>query len=218
MLYLRNWFYAVAASAFGATATAQDAEPADSLSPPAVETPPRMDPKYPLKIAPKQYMAPSLHLHEGTCAVRAEVDSAGFVRATQLISTSGSAEVDAFCLEGFARARLLPATMNGKPVTTWANVPIAWNIPPHTKFHAQRMDDDQITIPIIEKNYELKVEPSDYPVAARAKHQEGDCTIHVFVNETLRTAAFQRPFSVVERSLLVGQRPIRFSRTCHSAR
>jgi len=70
---------------------------------------------------------------EGICVVRVEVDAEGFVRATQLVFSSGFDSLDAACLSGFAGGQFRPAKKNGKAVTTWINVPIAWNIPPSYK-------------------------------------------------------------------------------------
>jgi hypothetical protein len=46
---------------------------------------------------------------------------------TQLISPCGSERLDAACLAAFASGHLLPAAVNGTPVTSWASIPIAWN-------------------------------------------------------------------------------------------
>jgi TonB family protein len=120
---------------------------------------------------------------EGICVVRIEADSDGLVRATQLVSTSGFDQLDEACLASFRRARVRPATLDGKAVSIWGNVPIAWNLTPQKHFRSQRVNDDQITLPIIQKHYELKVGPSNYPTAAKTMHQHGDCTVHVSVSE-----------------------------------
>jgi TonB family protein len=38
-------------------------------------------------------------------------------------------------------------------------------------------------VPKVRKDYQLKIGPGHYPPESRAMHQEGDCTIHGFVNE-----------------------------------
>ena len=164
-------------------AAPQDSQPTASQSPPAVETPIRVDPRHPIRIGENYPTDSKGHREEGICAVRIEVESSGFVRATQLVVKSGSARLDEACLANFTAARFIPATINGTPITTWVNIPIAWNLAGHTTYHVHRVNDDEIQIPIIQKSYQLKVGPNDYPPESRALHQEGDCTIRALINE-----------------------------------
>jgi len=156
-----------------------------SNSPPVVvKTHIRMDKSRPLKLR-ENYPVESRRLREsGICGVRIEVDTAGDVLATQLISSTGFERLDAACLADFANGHLLPAAINGMPVTSWASIPVAWNITgaPHT-FRPQRFNDEQLPVPIVQTDYELQVGPRFYPDTSRAMHQQGDCTVHVFVKE-----------------------------------
>jgi|ERR1700722_16434383 len=154
-------------------------------SPPAIVTANiRMDQNRPIKLG-ENYPVESRRLHEaGICGVRVEVDIAGDVLATQLISSAGFERLDAACLANFANGHLLPAAINGTPVTRWASIPIAWNTTgaAHT-YRPQRFNDEQLPVPIVQTDYELHVGPRFYPDTSRAMHQQGDCTEHVFVNE-----------------------------------
>jgi len=38
-------------------------------------------------------------------------------------------------------------------------------------------------VPIAQTDYELQVGPRFYPDTSKAMHQQGDCTVHVFVKE-----------------------------------
>jgi TonB family protein len=156
-------------------ATPQASQPTATPSPSAVETPVRSDPKHPIKTEG--------HGAEGICAVRIEVESNGFVRATQLVVTSGLARLDEACLAALTAARFIPATINGTPVTIWVTIPIAWNLAGRTTYHVHKVNDDEIQIPIIQKSYQLRVGPSDYPPESRTLHQEGDCAIRALIDK-----------------------------------
>jgi TonB family protein len=144
----------------------------------------RMDPTRPIKLH-ENYPAESRRLHEaGICGVRVEVDTAGDVLATQLISSAGFERLDAACLANFANGHLLPAAINGTPVTRWASIPVAWNTTgaAHT-FRPERFNDEQLPVPIVQTDYELQIGLRFYPDTSREMHQQGDCTVHVFVKE-----------------------------------
>jgi TonB family protein len=175
-------FFSVVCYVLGGCAT-EKLLPSQNSSPLSVETPIRLDKSHMPKIGNEFYPQESrLRREEGICVVRMEVDTDGLVRATQLVSSSGSERLDGACLTGFANGQFLPATLNGKTVTTWANIPTAWRLSTGSGL-PKKLDDDQITVPIIQKHYQLRVGPGDYPVASRTMQQQGDCTIHVFVKE-----------------------------------
>jgi TonB family protein len=148
-----------------------------------VETPVRVDPKHPIKIG-ENYPAESRRKgEEGLSVVRIEVDADGIVRATQLVLTSGFGRLDEATLASFSGAQMIPATINGEAVSTWANIPVAWNLAGHGTYRPHRVNDAEIPIPIILKSYRLKVSPNDYPSESRATHQEGDCAIRTTVDK-----------------------------------
>jgi TonB family protein len=144
------------------------------LLPPLVpgRTPAKIDQEHPLRIGEDFYPIESRRLNEeGMCVVRVEVDIDGHIRATQLISSSGFERLDAACLAAFADGRLIPATVDGRPVASWAAIPVKWKL----------SGRDFSAIPQIREDYQLKVGPDFYPGSARERHQEGDCVVHVAV-------------------------------------
>jgi TonB family protein len=159
------------------------ATPQDVQSTARVETPVRVDPKHPIKIGENYPALSRKKGEEGISVVRIEVDADGVVRATQLVSTSGFARLDEASLGAFAGARMIPATIDGEPVNTWANIPIAWNLAGRGTYRPHKVNDAEIQIPIILKSYRLKVGPNDYPSKSRAAHQEGDCTIRAQIDQ-----------------------------------
>lgn len=148
---------------------------------PVVKTPVRIDKAHPPIVRPAEYPNESARLGEkGFCAVRMEVDFDGLIRAKQLVVSTGIGRLDAACLAAFADARFIPASVNGKPVANWINLPIDWGQGSHL---GRAVTDDQLAVPIVRKDYELNVGPRFYPAESQAMHQEGDCSIHVLVRE-----------------------------------
>jgi TonB family protein len=170
--------YILSSLLISATATSQDIQ-----STAHVETPVRVDPKHPIKLGEYYPALSKKRGEEGLSVIRIEVDADGVVRATQLVSTSGFARLDEASLDAFTGAQMIPATINGEPVYTWANIPIAWNLAGHATYRPHKVDDAEIQIPIILKSYRLKVGPNDYPSGSRAAHQEGDCTIRAQIDK-----------------------------------
>lgn len=135
-------------------------------------TPPRVDPSHPLRIGEQYYPPESRRLQEeGICMVRIEVDSDGHIRATQLLSSSGFDRLNAACVASFADGRLIPATVDGKPVSVWVAIPIVWKL----------ADKNFDSTPQIRADYQLKIGPDNYPPLSLKLHQEGDCVVHVTV-------------------------------------
>ena len=141
-------------------------------APPTGGTPPRIDPSHPLRIGEEYYPPESRRLQEeGICVVRIEVDPDGHIRATQLLSSSGFERLNAACLAGFAGGRLIPAEVDGKPVSAWVQIPVIWRL---TDKHFE-------STPQIRADYQLKIGPDNYPPISLKLHQEGDCVVHVTV-------------------------------------
>jgi TonB family protein len=159
------------------------ATPQDIQSTAHIETPVRVDPKHPIKIGENYPALSRKRGEEGLSIVRIEVDADGAVRATQLVSSSGFVRLDEASLDAFSGAQMIPATIHGEPVNTWANIPIAWNSAGHGNYRPHKVSDAEIRIPIILKSYRLKVGPNDYPSESRAAHQEGDCTIDALIDK-----------------------------------
>jgi TonB family protein len=147
--------------------------PASATSAPlAIKTNVRIDPNRPLRIGEAYYPIESKRLgEEGSCTVRIEVDADGHIPATQLLSSTGFARLDAACLGAFGEGHLIPKTVDGKPMTSWVQMPINWKLTGKT-FNA---------VPQFAEDFRLKVGLEDYPVNSRKLHQEGDCVVHVDV-------------------------------------
>jgi TonB family protein len=113
------------------------------------------------------------------------VDADGHLPATQLVSSTGFERLDAACLSAFAEGRLIPKTVDGKPVSSWVLIPINWKLTGKV-FTAT---------PQIAEDYRLKVGLEDYPPRSRKLHQEGDCVVHVEVAKdgTLSNVALTKP-------------------------
>jgi TonB family protein len=160
------------------SATSQDLPSTTS-----VETPVRADPKHPINLSEGYPEQSRKNGEEGLAVIRIEVDINGIVRATQLVVSSGFARLDDAALVAFTGARMIPATVDGEAVATWANMPIAWNLEGHHKYRAQKVDDMDLRVPIIVKSHRLKVGPHDYPAESRAGHKEAICTIRALVDQ-----------------------------------
>jgi TonB family protein len=125
-----------------------------------------------LRIGEEFYPPESRRLQEeGICVVGFEVDPDGHIRATQLLSSSGFPRLNEACLAGFANGRLIPATVDGKPVAAWISIPVTWKLNGKTF----------TTTPQIRHDYQLKIGPDDYPPISLKLHQEGDCVVHLTV-------------------------------------
>jgi TonB family protein len=160
---------------------ADDSTP--TTPPTVVRTPIRVDTVHPTRYG-NDYPHLPLNGEGGLCGVRIEVDTEGNVLATQLIVSTGVPRVDAECVLSSADVHFVPATINGTPITSWASTPVDINA-----VRTLRLPNDgQLTVPIIKSDYELRVGPHFYPFEARAAQQEGDCTVHVLVNENGATS------------------------------
>lgn len=141
-------------------------------TPSVSKNPPMQDPNHPLHLGQEYYPIESRrHQEEGTCVVRLQVDVDGYIRATQLLSSTGFERLNAACLSSFTNGRMIPATKEGKPVTSWYNIRVNW-----------RLNGNGVsTTPQIRDDYELKAGLENYPPLSRKLHQEGDCVVRVTV-------------------------------------
>jgi TonB family protein len=155
-----------------ATPPPAPALPPIATTPSVSKTPPMQDPKHPLHIGEEYYPVESRRLgEEGTCVVRLQVDADGYIRATQLLSSTGHQRLNAACLSSFTDARMIPATVDGKPAESWFLFRVNWKLNGLGFNNTPRIRDD----------YHLKVGPDDYPPLSRKLHQEGDCIVHATV-------------------------------------
>ena len=92
-------------------------------------TPPRMDPKHPLKIGEEWYPDASKRANEeGRCVVQVTVAADGTIKSESLQSSSGFPRLDDACLKAVHGQRMLPATEDGKPIEKTASLPIVWKL------------------------------------------------------------------------------------------
>ncbi len=92
-------------------------------------TPPRMDPKHPLKIGEEWYPDASKRANEeGRCIVQMTVAADGRIAAETLQQSSGFPRLDEACLKAVHGQRMLPATEDGKPVEKTVSIPIVWKL------------------------------------------------------------------------------------------
>ena len=111
--------------------TQTQAQPAPVAQAPAPKpgTPPRMDPKHPLKIGEEWYPDASKRANEeGRCIVQMTVASDGRVASETLQQTSGFPRLDEACLKAVHGQRMLPATEEGKQVEKQVSIPIVWKL------------------------------------------------------------------------------------------
>jgi TonB family protein len=131
-----------------------------------------IDPKHPLHIGEEYYPLESRkHREEGSCLVRLQVDADGYIRATQLLTSTGFPRLNAACLSSAIDGRMIPATVGGKPTPSWHLLRVNWRLT------GLGFND----VPRIRDDYQLKVAIDDYPPLSRKLHQEGDCVVHVTV-------------------------------------
>lgn len=89
----------------------------------------KQDPRHPLKIGEDYYPDASKRLNEeGKCIVKVHVSADGRITDASIQQTSGFPRLDEACLKGVRGQRMLPATVEGKPVESEANLPIVWKL------------------------------------------------------------------------------------------
>jgi protein TonB len=103
--------------------------PAPVVAAPRPGTPPRQDPKHPLRIGDEWYPDASRRANEeGRCVVTVTVSADGRITNESLQSSSGFPRLDEACLKAVHGLRMLPATEDGKPVEKTVSLPIAWKL------------------------------------------------------------------------------------------
>jgi len=103
--------------------------PVAAAPPPRPGTPPRMDPKHPLKIGEEWYPDASKRANEeGRCIVQVTVAADGTIKSESIQQSSGFPRLDDACLKAVHGQRMIPATEEGKPVEKTAALPIVWKL------------------------------------------------------------------------------------------
>jgi protein TonB len=103
--------------------------PVAVAAPPRPGTPPRMDPRHPLKIGEDYYPDASKRANEeGRCVVTVTVAVDGRITNEAIQTSSGFPRLDEACLKGVHGQRLLPATEDGKPIEKTVSLPIVWKL------------------------------------------------------------------------------------------
>jgi protein TonB len=113
------------------TAAPTPAPVAAAPAPPAPHpgTPPRMDPKHPLKIGEEWYPDASKRANEeGRCTVTVTVAADGHISGETIQTSSGFPRLDDACLKAVHGQRMMPATEDGKPVEKTVALPIVWKL------------------------------------------------------------------------------------------
>src|SRR6266403_715071 len=107
------------------------AAPVVQAPPPVAKpgTPPKQDPKHPLKIGEEWYPDASKRANEeGRCTVQVTVSADGKITNEAIQTSSGFPRLDEACLKGVHGQRMLPATEEGKPVEKTVSIPIVWKL------------------------------------------------------------------------------------------
>jgi TonB family protein len=145
-----------------------------------VRTPVKVDFQHPPKIGEQYYPPDSVrHNEEGKCIVRMEVSSKGDVLAEQLLVWTGFPNLDSACVLAFLGGHLLPATLSGKSVTSWVNIPVIWSLGSSTRPGSK----DFSSIPKIADDYQLESGPEYYPPTALLMKLKGNCVVQILVDE-----------------------------------
>jgi protein TonB len=121
-------------TAITTTAVNQPPPPVAVAAPPAPPaphpgTPPRPDPRHPLKIGEDWYPDASKRANEeGRCVVLMTVAVSGKVVTESIQTSSGFPRLDEACLKAVHGAQMLPATEDGKPIEKTVSIPIVWKL------------------------------------------------------------------------------------------
>lgn len=146
----------------------------------AGRTPIKFDREHPPKIGEQYYPPDSVRHHEeGKCVVRMEVGASGDVLAEQLLASTGFPHLDSACVLAFLGGHFLPATLNGKPIASWVNIPTTWSFGSY-----KRPDNGDFSpIPKVADDYQLESGPEYYPTAALKMKQKGNCVVRTLIDE-----------------------------------
>ena len=89
----------------------------------------KMDPKHPLHIGEDYYPDASKRANEeGRCIVTVTVAADGRISGEAIQTSSGFPRLDEACLKGVHGQRMIPSTVDGKPVESTAALPIVWKL------------------------------------------------------------------------------------------
>jgi TonB family protein len=148
----------------------------------ATKTHVRIDPNHPPKIGSDFYPPLSVQNGEqGTCYVHLFVEGDGSVPAMQLFKSTGYGRLDSACIAAFNGVSMIPATLDGKPVASWVNFPIAWVLHHDPHLPALYPPLPEFSAPQFPNDYELPVGSKYYPESSRGRHEEGTCIIQASV-------------------------------------
>ena len=173
MTGLRRFHFLGAPSPASAQATSM---PDESI----VRTPVKLDPLRPPKIGEQFYPPDSVRHHEqGKCVVRMEVGSSGDVLAEQLLISTGFPRLDSACVLAFLDGHFIPATLNGKPIVSWINIPTVWKID-STNFPDYKDFSDT---PKVADDYQLEIGAEHFPPAALQKKVQGKCIVRTPITQ-----------------------------------
>ncbi len=88
-----------------------------------------MDPRHPLLIGDDYYPdSAKRNGEEGRCVVEMTVAADGRIIDSAIQASSGVASLDRACLKSVRGQRMLPATVDGKPIERITAIPIRWRI------------------------------------------------------------------------------------------
>jgi TonB family protein len=167
---------ALSSIASGSASTQTTSVPDESI----VRTPVKLDPLRPPKIGEQFYPRDSLRHHEqGKCVVRMEIGGNGDVLAEQLLISTGFPLLDSACVVAFLDGHFIPATLNGKPIVSWINIPTIWKID-STNFPDHKDFSDT---PKVADDYQLEIGADHFPPAALGKKAQGNCIVRTLITQ-----------------------------------
>jgi protein TonB len=114
-----------------ATTNVPVAAPAPAAPPQVqhVSTHPMMDPKHPFNIGEDYYPDASKRAgEEGSCRMRLTVSPDGRVTDQQIVTGTGFPRLDDACIKAVKGKRAIPATEDGKPVTSTYDFLLTWKL------------------------------------------------------------------------------------------
>jgi protein TonB len=88
----------------------------------------RPDAAHPVRLGENYPPESKILGEEGVCKVKLTVTADGAVRDVTLTVSTGHPRLDQACLDAFVHGGLLPATQDGKPITTTLEIPITWKL------------------------------------------------------------------------------------------
>jgi TonB family protein len=144
-----------------------------------------LDLKHPPHMGEDHYPKESIKKREqGTCYLTFLIQADGSVPAAQLLKSSGYPRLDIACFEAFIDVPMLPAIVDGVPVTSWLinPMPLAWVLVPPPSNRPPPLEKN--AAPRIADGYALHVGKEFYPDSMKTGHPKGYCVVHVVVDTT----------------------------------